>query len=691
MLQPLLHAPEACESRRRSAHRRVEPRWLWPEPLDPEARAQAGRLERQLGLHPLIAEILVRRGLGDPDAAYRFLHPSLADLESPWRLPGMAAAAARLERALEAGETIWVYGDYDVDGQTATALLVLVLRELGARVEYYVPHRLDEGYGLHREALLELRRQGAGLVVTVDCGITARDEVAAAAEAGLDVVVTDHHQLPAELPEAVALVNPRLAGGSPPWLELAGVGVAWKLAQALLERAGRAEEAYAYLDLVALGTVADVVPLVGENRILVAAGLKELGGPRSRPGLAAMVAALGLEPGRVTPGQVAFQVAPRLNAAGRVEDASLGVRLLLAPSAREAAPLVERLDRLNRERQALEEAILDKARQQALTAVERGAVSLVVAGEGWHPGVVGIVASRLVEEFYRPTLVIGLSGEEGRGSARSVEGFHLYQALAACSEHLTRFGGHAMAAGFSLPEERVPALREAFEAVTRERLGLEPLRPRLRVECLADPAELDASLLEQWERLGPFGTGNPAPLLATPEVPAFAQPLPQWLGMPPREGAGEAGSLERNGGPRWRRVGRENEHLKGVVPRFLDGTWVEAIGFHLAERFPDPGGWLDLAYQPVQNEFQGRERVELRLREIRPSPDDAGAGWVRLAGWLAAQVREGPILVDEELAEAGAGAPGGAGEGDGARFELVDERQKVGLPGLEEGVTFYTP
>lgn len=645
---------------------------------------------RQLGLHPLVAEILVRRGLGDPDAAYRFLHPSLEDLENPLAIPGLAAACRRLEQAVEAGETICIYGDYDVDGQTATALLVLVLRRLGARVEYHVPNRLDEGYGLHRETLLALREQGTDLVVTVDCGITAREEVAAAAQAGLDVVVTDHHQLPPELPEAAAVVNPRLADGSPPWQELAGVGVAWKLAQALLERSGRGAEAYEYLDLVALGTVADVVPLVEENRILVAHGLRRLGDPDQRPGLAQMIASLGLEPGAVTPGQVGFQVAPRLNAAGRVEDASLGVRLLLAPSAWEAMPLVERLDRLNRERQALEGAILDEAREQALAAVEHGAVSLVVAGDGWHPGVVGIVASRLVEEFYRPTLVIGLEEGEGRGSARSVAGFHLYQALAACQTYLTRFGGHAMAAGFALPQDQVPALREAFEAVTRERLGVQPLRPQLRIDCLADPAQLDESLLEQWEWLGPFGVGNPAPLLGTPEVPAFDQPFPRWLWAPAREASQGARGLEVDGWPGWRRVGREGDHLKGAVPLFPEGMCLETIGFRLADRFPEPGGWLDLAYQPVRNEYRGRKRLELKLREVRPSPDAAGEGWAPLASWLAGQAWEGPLLVAERALEEEE-EDGLPGPGQEPPSELVDQREHGGLPHVEGPATFYTP
>lgn len=684
MSLPLGHASD-LPGRRRAARPRVTPEWVWPEPLDEAARQQAARLERHLGLHPLVAEVLVRRGLGDPEAAHRFLHPRLEDLESPWAIPGMEAAVARVEAALAAGERICVYGDYDVDGQTATALLVLVLRRLGAQVAYHLPNRLDEGYGLHRESLLALRARGTDLVVTVDCGITAREEVAAAREAGLDVVVTDHHQVPEALPEAAAVVNPRLAQGHPPWLELAGVGVAWKLAQALLARRGREEEAFEYLDLVALGTVADVVPLVEENRILVAHGLRRLGDPAGLPGLARLIERLGLQPGAVTPGQVAFQVAPRLNAAGRVEDATLGVRLLLAPSAAAAEPLAEQLDRLNRERQALEGAILEEAREQAWELVETGAVSLVVAGEGWHPGVVGIVASRLVEEFYRPTLVIGLEDGESRGSARSVAGFHLYQALAACQHHLIRFGGHAMAAGFALAPDRVPALREAFEAVTRERLGDEPLRPRLRIDCFADPAELDGSLLDQWAKLAPFGVGNPEPLLGTPEVPAFSEPLPRWLWAPERGEASRAG-LTVAGWPEWRRVGREGDHLKGAVPLFPDGEAWEAIAFHLADRFPEPGGWLDLAFRPTRNAYRGVERLELEVRELQPSPERSGSGWAALAAWLSEEARDGPLLVVED-------GPGGGEEWPPGEElpAVVDQREEEGLPFWEGPVTFYTP
>lgn len=663
----------------------VEPEWIWPEPLAHPELQQAKLLERQLGLHPLVAEILVRRGLKDPEEAYRFLHPSLDQLEDPLRLPGMEEAVTRIERSLARGEPIWVYGDYDVDGQTGTALLVEVLGSLGARVAYHVPNRVSEGYGLHRETLLDLRSRGAALVVTVDCGTTARDEIEEAARAGLDVVVTDHHQLPPELPQAAALVNPRLADGSPPWKELSGAGVAWKLAQALLRRAGRGGEAFAYLDLVALGTVADVVPLLDENRILVTHGLRRLSGSGNRPGLTRMLQELGLEGGPVSPGQIAFQIAPRLNAAGRVEDASLGVRLLLAPSAAAAAPLVDRLEKLNRERQALEEAILAEARAQALEAVEEGAVSLVVAGEGWHPGVVGIVASRLVEEFYRPALVIGLEGGVGRGSARSVTGFHLYEALAACRTHLTRFGGHAMAAGFSLAEASVPALRQAFERVTRERLGPQPLRPQLRVECIADPAELGESLLEQMERLGPFGAGNPGPLLGTAEVPGLARALPGW----PQDPAAAQGALQ-GPAPPWRRVGKAREHLKGFMPLLPSGGFVEAIGFGLAPRVPEEGGWLDLAYQPTRNSYQGMERLELRLREVRLSPRAAGDGWASLAAWAARQAVEGPLLLPD-----GAGASdeaAAASTGWEASWELVDERGRPeGLPDAGEPAAVCTP
>ncbi|BAS28464.1 single-stranded-DNA-specific exonuclease RecJ [Limnochorda pilosa] len=701
--------PEGAGAPRRRRRRApgAAPEWLWPEPLEAEARERAHTLERHLGLHPLVAEILVRRGLDDPEAAYRFLHPSLDELESPLRLPDMDAAVQRIERALEREEPIWVYGDYDVDGQTGTALLVTALRALGAQVAYHVPNRLSEGYGLHGEALLELRARGAAVVVSVDCGTTASEEVAQAARAGLDVVVTDHHQIPPELPRAVAVVNPRRLfpeGGEPPWAELSGAGVAWKLAQALLERAGRGEEARALLDLAALGTVADVVPLVGENRVLVAHGLSRLTAPSARPGLALLLDGLGLREGPVTPGHVAFQVAPRLNAAGRVEDASLGVRLLLARTPGEAAPLVEVLEQLNRERQALEEQILEEAREQALEAVAGGAVSLVTAGEGWHPGVVGIVASRLVEEFYRPALVIGLEGDEGRGSARSVVGFHLYDALAACRAHLIRFGGHAMAAGFSVAREAVPALREAFEAVTRERLGPRPLRPQLQVECLADPCEVDESLLAQVERLGPFGVGNPAPLLGTPEVPALVEPVPGW-GEPREAGGTEAGPRTGEAAaPSWRRVGREGEHVKGAVPLLPSGRSLEAIGFHLAERVPETGGWVDVAYQPTRDRYQGAERLQLRLREVRPSPQDEGDGWAALAAWIAGQAVQGPLLapegpgaaaeVERESAALRPGTPvlsGRPGTWE-TPWELVDGRGAAdGLPDPAGPAAFLTP
>lgn len=588
----------------------------------PVHRQREAALCRELGVTPLLARVLVARGLVDSGAARAFLDGGPADLCPPWRLPGMERAAARLAQAVRRGERVLVYGDYDADGVCSTALLVGFLRRLGAAVNYYVPDRA-EGYGLHAGALAAAREEGYGLVVTVDCGITAVAEVSEARALGLDVVITDHHQPADELPPAVAVVNPLLR--EEPGPVLAGVGVAFKLAQATGElldvEAGFAGvRAGDWLDLVALGTVADVVPLLGDNRLLVKAGLRLLE-QAPRPGLAALLRVAGLEP-PLTSEAIAFGLAPRLNAAGRMGSADPAVELLLEGSAQRAWDLARRLDRDNQARQAVEEQILREALQRVEGEVDlQREAAVVLASPLWHEGVVGIVAGRLAERLQRPVVLLALAGEEGKGSGRSVPGVDLFAALAGCRDVLRRFGGHRQAVGLALAADRVLELRRRLgEAVAAQGGGGGPAGLRLDAEVLL--SELDpAAVREMAAALAPFGEGNPEPLLACRGVRLL-----------------EA-----------RPVGKTGEHLRFTVA--ADGQELSGIGFRCAAlaRQVDVGGRVDLAFQPRLSAWGGEERLELRLSDLRPAlpatgPEPAGHD-------LAARAREEGLFLVAAPAE----------------------------------------
>ncbi len=582
-------------------------RWILPR----EDQAQADRLSRELQVHPVLARVLVARGVQTPEAANQLLCDRLADLPDPSLLKGMERAVERLIRALDAREKITLWGDYDVDGVTSTALLKLFLKELGADVATYIPRRLEEGYGLNLEGIERIAADGTRLVVALDCGISACAEVARARALGLGVIIVDHHQVGPALPEALAVLDPHQPGCTFPGKELCAAGlsflVAVALRRALRERGFFTERPEPnlrqYLDLVAIGTIGDVVPLVGVNRILVKHGLDELA-RALRPGVRALKIAAGLDPtGPVSAGQVGFRLAPRLNAAGRLADASAGVALLSTRDERQATTLARSLDAANVERQAVEKRILAEALNQAEGALgPRGETrALVLAAEGWHRGVIGIVAARVVERFHRPTFVIGLSDDEGRGSGRSIEGFHLFEALVHCAEHLTRFGGHRHAAGLSLTRASLPAFRAAFEAHAAASLTDEQLTPRCRVDALVGPGDLSPAsapeLVMGLSRLSPFGAGNPEPVLG-------------WLGLKavPRVLA------SRNGG---------DGHLKLAVE---GAGHLDVIGFGFAGRAPPQGGALDLAFHAVNDAYGGGPRVSLRLKALRPSPPRSREG-----------------------------------------------------------------
>ncbi|WP_242345681.1 single-stranded-DNA-specific exonuclease RecJ [Anaeromyxobacter terrae] len=559
--------------------------------MDPQV---AARLADALKLHPVAARVLAGRGLVAPDAAEVFLAARLTDLPDPFTMKGMDAAVARLVQAIEAGERIACYGDYDVDGVTSTALLCGFLRAAGADVVTYTPHRLVEGYGLNVDAVKKLAAQGARLLVTLDCGITSVEEVRAAAALGLDTVVVDHHTVPVELPAARAILNPHQPGCAYPSKGLAAVGVTFALAMALrrtLRDRGRFGAARPEpnlkdaLDLVALGTVADVVPLVGANRILVRWGLEGIAKSR-RPGLRALKQVAGIAEGaEVTAGQVGFRLAPRINAAGRLDDAGRGVRLLLADDDATARALAEELDRENGARQEIERRILEEATTDAAARVAAGVRGLVLARDGWHAGVVGIVASRIVERFHRPAVLVALEDRAGKGSGRSIEAFHLYDALAACAGHLARFGGHRHAAGVTIERDRLDGFRAAFEAHAAAHLADDDLVPRCRIDGWLEERDVTERTVEELARLGPFGAGHPEPVFAL-----------------------------RGAAARARTVGAGNAHLKLALGRGLD-----AIGFGMGDRLAACAGPVEAAFTLGFDAWDGVRRLQLKLRDVRPS------------------------------------------------------------------------
>ena len=554
-------------------------------------------LSEQLKIPPLVARILALRGLNDPDSARRYLSSSLrSDLPSPFLIAGMEQAAGRLVRALERKELICVWGDYDVDGTTGTAALVSFLREVGGEVIYYIPHRIDEGYGLNPEGLKQLSSQGVRLVVSVDCGISNYQEVELAHNMGIDVVIVDHHELPPNLPPAFAITNPHRPDCSFPDKGLSGAGLAFYLIiglRAKLREAGwfgasESPDIRRYLDIVTLGTIADMVPLTGVNRVLARRGLTELGGS-TRPGVVALKQVARLPPGEMSAGQVGFQLGPRINAAGRMDAGLKVVEMLTTESQEVALRIAQELDEHNRERQAMEAQVLAEALSQVdADPLLKERYSIVLGREGWHPGVLGIVASRIVERFHRPTVVIAFSQGAGKGSARSIRGFHMVEGLRCCADFLEKFGGHEYAGGLSIKQEKFPSFLTRFEEIARNSLAAEDLIPVLEVDAELEFSEIGLSLIRHIETLKPFGIGNPEPLFVTKAVEVSER----------RDFSGGSRLRLRQGG----------KSLGAVV-------------FGLEKDFPaSPGANIDLVYRLTENEWNGSSAVELRIIDCRLAP-----------------------------------------------------------------------
>lgn len=542
-------------------------------------------------LNPLVRQILQGRGYSGDEMVAEFLWPAYErSLHDPFLLTDMEPAVARIQLALKQNQPIVVYGDYDIDGITATAVLTEVLAQLGAKVTSYIPDRFEEGYGINLAALKKLQKGGAKLIVSVDCGVTSVTEVAWAQSHGLDVVITDHHSVPETLPAAVAVVNPKRTDDLYPFKDLAGVGVVFKLVQALQQRGAKFEigQEKWLLDLVALGTVCDVVSLVGENRALVKYGLLVVKKTR-RVGLRALADVAGVRLGDITSYHFGFLFGPRLNAAGRLQTAAASLELLTTTSTTRARELAESLDVLNRERQETQATILEEANQQA--ALYSADPVLVLASPDWSHGIVGIVASKLVERWHKPAIVMQILGEDTKGSGRSVANFNLIEGLQALAPLFSKFGGHHFAAGLTLKTDQIDEFRrrliEIYQATATAGINLPEWQPEVSVE---DFEGLDLTLTKELDLLEPFGNANPKPILGAENLKLI--------------------QVER--------IGKQAQHLK---LRLSDsaGHVMTALGFGMAEKHPNlnPGQKVTATFQLVRNDFWAEPRVELVLKELR--------------------------------------------------------------------------
>jgi single-stranded-DNA-specific exonuclease len=568
-------------------------RWIVREVDAPE---RVSALARALRVSPIVAELLIARGCGDVDAARRFLRPAHDQLHDPSLMLGMQDAVARLLRAIDANEPILVYGDYDVDGTTGTVVLRRALQLLGARTGYHIPHRFTEGYGIQQPALEKALDDGYKVIVSVDCGIRAHEPLHWAREVGLDVIVTDHH-LPDEgegAPPAFAVLNPNQKGCQYPDKNLAGVGVAFKLAHALFRERGRESQVGGFLKMVAIGTVADVAQLVGENRAIVSLGLSDLS-QASNAGLRALMEVAGCGDGRgMTSTDLGFRLGPRINAAGRMDAARAVVELFEATDASKARALAARLDALNTERQKVQREIVKYA--FATLAVEPEAAHshvAVIAGDGWHRGVIGIAASKISERIHRPTIVISLDGDIGHGSARSIHSYHLLDGLTACRDLFEQFGGHSHAAGLQIKRDRIPELRRRLNEHAAAHLSDEDLVPALQIDAELPAEALTLSLAEELRALEPFGAGNPRPTFVTRGLRLVAEP----------------------------RVIKE-KHLKMRLAgasgtSSLDTIWWD--GLAEMERTLTTSTRIELAYTIEPNTWQGETRLQLCAQDMKAS------------------------------------------------------------------------
>ena len=559
----------------------------------PHDQAAASTLANELKISPVTARLLAIRGLTNPDDASRFMNPTLDQLYDPFRLAGLECAADRLMKAIAGRERIAIHGDYDVDGITSTVILRRALELLGADVGHFIPERLTDGYGLQPGTIERLHLEGVKLIVSVDCGIRAPEAARRARQLGIDLIITDHHEPDSELPDACAVVNPKRHDCSYPDKNLAGVGVALKLVQALCGRAGKSAWLPAFVKIASIGTLADVVPLVGENRIIAKLGLQMLTKGPHKVGLRALLEAAGLTGKTIDSYHIGFMVAPRINAAGRMSTPDIATRLLLASDegmADEAKSLAEQLEAENTRRRQEDQDILAKAKKIVETDPEIGARTvLVVAGDGWHRGVIGIVASKLVDAFYRPAIVLSIDGEIAHGSCRSITGFDMLACLESCAPLMKRFGGHKAAAGLQIETARIKEFRQAVNDHADQCLGPDDLRPSLWLDGPLPFSDLNEQVMAEFARLAPFGPGNPRPKFHT-------------------------GPVTIVDGPRL----LKDRHLKMTVKQ--NGRILRAIHWNAAEhndRLTAMKDGVEIAYTVEENEYLGNKYVELRVEDFR--------------------------------------------------------------------------
>ncbi|MFQ5865697.1 MAG: single-stranded-DNA-specific exonuclease RecJ [bacterium] len=548
------------------------------------------RFADELKCPRIFAKILLNRGIEDIEAARKFFKPNMQQLHNPLLMKGMSGAVKRIRTALVSREKILIYGDYDVDGTTGTSMLLLFLKELGHPAEFYIPDRISEGYGLSEKGIQSVKAQGISLMIAVDCGITALKEIELARSIGIDVIVCDHHQPGPQLPPALAILNPKRSDCSYPFKELAGVGVAFKLVHGLQMYLELDEQILLkYLDLVAIGSAADIVPLVDENRILVKFGLENLN-QTEKVGIRALLEVSGLRSQPIGTGQVVFIIAPRINAVGRLGDAGRAVRLLTSTSDQQAKNIAAILESENRNRRNIDEETFGQAVEIIQNDFDpKSDMAFVLDSEGWHPGVIGIVASRIVERYYRPTIMIATEDGVGKGSARSIPGFDIYQALKSCEDLMIGFGGHKYAAGLTIETQNIPIFREKFHKVASEFLTDELLTPKLRIDGELRFKEINGTLLKLLKKMAPFGPQNMRPVFYSKDL--------QVVGTPCIVG---------------------NNHLKFKVRQ--DGVVMDAIGFKLGDllyRISSGERNVEMAYVIDENEWQGRKTIQLRVKDLR--------------------------------------------------------------------------
>jgi len=568
---------------------------LWHHlPCDDEA---SRRLGAALNLHPTIARLLCMRGLGEPELAARFLKPTMDHLHDPFMLADLRKAVERIEGAIARRERIAIHGDYDVDGITSTVILRRALEMLGGDVVHFIPERIKDGYGLQPAAIERLHAEGVHLVISVDCGIRGTDAALRARELGVDLIITDHHEPDGTLPPALAVINPKRPDCSYPDKNLAGVGVALKVVQALCLRADKTKWLPAFVKIAAIGTLADVVPLVGENRVIAKLGLQSLSTGRHTVGLRALLEASGLTGKTIDSYQVGFILAPRVNAAGRMSTPDIATRLLLATdegAIEEARTLAQQLNDENLKRQAEEADLVTHAKKAIETDPAIGAHNvLVVGGEGWHRGVIGIVASKLVDTYHKPAIVLSIDGSVAHGSCRSIPAFDMLDGLERCAEFFLRFGGHRQAAGLTMDAAHVPAFRARINAHADEVLEPDHLRPRLRIDGSLSLKQITPDLVDGLNAMAPFGLANPRPIFHAMPVEIVDGPRPL-----------------------------KDRHLKMTFRQ--DGRSFRAIAWRAAERasfLTENRAGVNLAFSLEQNEFQGETYLELTVADFKSLSD----------------------------------------------------------------------